>query len=448
MAPLQDPRRPDQLPGAAETPVGEARVSTAYSRYVLGVLFVVYVFNFIDRQVLSILLPSIKADLDVSDTYMGFLTGPAFVLFYTFAGIPIARLADRTSRRSVIALGLVVWTAMTTASGLVRNFWQLAAARVGVGIGEAAGSPPAHSLISDYFPPERRATALSIYGAGVYLGVAAAFLGGGYVGHHFGWRTVYLVIGLAGFPLAALVRFTIRELPRGYSDRGAAAGGDQAISLRQALRRLARNRSFVLVMSATAVMSLSGYGVLTWGATFLMRVHKMGMVEVGVWLGLAIGITGGLGAYLGGSLADRMGRRDARWYVWLPALELLAAVPFVVGFVLFESRTAALLSFIPFHLLATMYLGPMLSTIQNLVVPRMRATASAVNLFVVNLVGLGVGPLLMGYLNDQLASEYGDEAIRWSMLAVGLVGGFSSIVFYAAGRNLRQDLEAAREGGV
>jgi MFS family permease len=421
------------------------RVSTGYSNYVLGLLFVVYVFNFIDRQVLAILLPSIKAELDVSDTYMGFLTGPAFVLFYTFAGIPIARFADRTSRRSVIAVGLVVWTAMTAASGLVRSFWQLAAARVGVGIGEAAGSPPAHSLISDYFPPERRATALSIYGAGVYLGVAVAFLGGGYIGHHFGWRTVYLVIGLAGFPLAALVRFTIRELPRGYSDAGAAPGRDEAVSLGQALRDLARNRSFILVVLATSVMSLSGYGVLTWGATFLMRVHGMGMVEVGVWLGLAIGLTGGLGAYLGGRLADGMGRRDRRWYVWLPAIELAVAVPFVVGFVLLESRIAALLCFIPFHLLASMYLGPMLSTIQNLVVPRMRATASAVNLFVVNLVGLGIGPLLMGFLNDRLADDYGQEAIRWSLLFVGIVGGGASILFYAAGRNLRQDLDAARQ---
>ena len=419
-----------------------APVSNRYSSYVLGLLFVVYVFNFIDRQVLSILLPSIKEEMEVSDTYMGFLTGPAFVLFYTFAGIPIARFADRTSRRSVIALGLVVWTAMTAASGLVRSFWQLAAARVGVGIGEAAGSPPAHSLLADYFPPERRATALSIYGAGVYLGVAAAYLGGGYIGHHFGWRTVYLVIGLAGFPLAALVRFTIRELPRGYSDAGA-AGREEAVSLGQALRALASNRSFILVMLATSVMSLSGYGVLTWGATFLMRVHDMGMVEVGVWLGLAIGITGGLGAYLGGRWADAMGRRDRRWYVWLPALELALAVPFVAGFVLLESRIGALLCFVPFHLLASMYLGPMLSTIQNLVVPRMRATASAVNLFVVNLVGLGVGPLLMGFLNDRLAADYGQEAIRWSMLFVGIVGGGSSFLFYAAGRNLREDLDAA-----
>jgi predicted MFS family arabinose efflux permease len=275
--------------------------------------------------------------------------------------------------------------------------------------------------------------------------VAVAFLGGGYIGHHFGWRTVYLVIGLAGFPLAALVRFTIRELPRGYSDAGAAPGRDEAVSLGQALRDLARNRSFILVVLATSVMSLSGYGVLTWGATFLMRVHGMGMVEVGVWLGLAIGLTGGLGAYLGGRLADGMGRRDRRWYVWLPAIELAVAVPFVVGFVLLESRIAALLCFIPFHLLASMYLGPMLSTIQNLVVPRMRATASAVNLFVVNLVGLGIGPLLMGFLNDRLADDYGQEAIRWSLLFVGIVGGGASILFYAAGRNLRQDLDAARQ---
>ena len=421
-------------------------VSIGYSNYVLGLLFVVYVFNFIDRQVLSILLPSIKAELDVSDTYMGFLTGPAFVLFYTFAGIPIARFADRTSRRSVIALGLVVWTAMTAVSGLARSFWQLAAARVGVGIGEAAGSPPAHSLLSDYFPLERRATALSIYGAGVYLGVAAAYLGGGYIGHHFGWRTVYLVIGLAGFPLAALVRFSIRELPRGYSDAGATPGRDEAVPFLRALRDLARNRSFVLVVLATSVMSLSGYGVLTWGATFLMRVHGMGMVEVGVWLGLAIGITVRPRRPTWEAAGPtRLGRRDPRWYVWLPAIELAAAVPFVVGFVLLESRIAAFLFFIPFHFLASSYLGPMLSTIQNLVVPRMRATASAVNLFVVNLVGLGVGPLLMGYLNDQLAGDHGQEAIRWSMLCVGIVGGGSSILFYAAGRNLREDLDAARQ---
>ena len=196
----------------------DTRVSPGYSNYVLGLLFVVYVFNFIDRQVLSILLDDIKADIGVSDTYMGFLTGFAFALFYTFAGIPIARLADRSSRRTIIAVGLFIWSGMTAASGLVRNFTELALARVGVGIGEAAGSPPAHSLLSDYFPPERRATAMSIYATGVYVGVMLAFVGGGWLSEHFGWRSVYLTIGLSGIPLALLVRFTIRELPRGYSD--------------------------------------------------------------------------------------------------------------------------------------------------------------------------------------------------------------------------------------
>jgi MFS family permease len=198
--------------------VSDSEISPGYSYYVLGVLFTVYVFNFIDRQVLAILLQPIKHDLQASDTEMGLLVGFAFVVFYTFAGIPIARWADRTSRRTVIALGLAVWSAMTAASGLARSFAQLALARVGVGIGEAAGSPPAHSLLSDYFPPERRATALSIYATGVYVGAMIAFMAGGYIREHFGWRLVFLLVGLPGIPLALLVRMTVRELPRGFSE--------------------------------------------------------------------------------------------------------------------------------------------------------------------------------------------------------------------------------------
>jgi MFS family permease len=440
--------RTSSTPSPHETPprgaASEPAVSSAYSSYVLGVLFLVYVFNFIDRQVLSILLPDIKAEIGVSDTYMGFLTGFAFVVFYTFAGIPIARWADRASRRSIIAAGLLLWTSMTAASGLVRSFWELAAARVGVGVGEAAGSPPSHSLISDYFPPERRATALSIYGTGIYIGVALAFVGGGYISEHFGWRSVYLTVWVMGLPLALLVRSTIRELPRGFSDRGAARARDEAVPFRDALRSLVRNRSFVFVVLGTSVQSLSGYGVLAWGPTLLRRVHGMGTVEVGLWLGLTIGITGTLGAYFGGRCADFLGRRDERWYMRLPALESLAGVPFLVGFVLFESERTALYCFIPFYLLGAMYLGPMLSMIQSLVVPRTRATASAINLFVVNMIGLGLGPFAVGFLNDQLANRFGSEAIRYSMLVVGVAGGLASILFYLASRRLREDLAAVR----
>lgn len=432
--PRSEPERPDETP----------TVSRAYANYVLGLLFLVYVFNFVDRQVMSILLQPIKEELGVSDTFMGLLTGFAFVFFYTFAGIPIARYADRGSRRTVIAIGLVVWSSMTAVSGLARSGVQLALARVGVGVGEAAGTPPAHSLLSDYFPIERRATALSIYAMGVYVGVAGAFMGGGWVGSNFGWRTVFVTVGLVGLPLALLVRTTVRELPRGFSDRFPVRHAEPVPFL-DAARMLVRNRSFVLIVVATSIQSLSGYGILTWGPTFLIRQHGMAMVEVGFQLGLAIGVTGALGVVLGGRLADRFGFRDARWYMRLPAIETVALIPFALVFILSDDATLALIAFYPFHLLGAMYVGPMHSTIQALVVPSLRATASALNLFVVNMVGFGLGPLLIGFMNDLFAERWGQGAIRYSMLTVALVGSLSSWLFWLSSRHLREDLRAARE---
>lgn len=418
-------------------------IGRGYSYYVLSLLFLVYVFNFVDRQVLAILLVPIQNDLGVSDTFMGVLTGFAFVVFYTFAGIPIARIADRTSRRTVIALGLLVWSAMTALSGMARTGWHLALARVGVGVGEAAGTPPAHSLLSDYFGPERRATALSIYAMGVFVGVAGAFMGGGWIAGHFGWRSVFLSVGLVGMPLALLVRFTIRELPRGFSDPGPMSPLEP-VPFRKAVSALARNRSFVLIVVATSIQSLSGYGILTWGPTFLIRTHGMELVEVGVTLGLAIGVTGGAGVFLGGVLADRLALRDERWYMRLPAIECALLLPFALGFILVDDRFWALALFCPFYLLGAMYVGPMHSTIQGLVVPNLRATASALNLFVVNMIGLGLGPLAIGVLNDRFAARYGEAGIRWSMLAVALFGGISSVIFWLSSQTLREDLRAAR----
>ncbi len=427
----------------AESRDSGGEVSDRYANYVLGLLFVVYVFNFIDRQILAILLEAIKADLGATDTAMGVLSGFAFALFYTFAGIPIARWADRGSRRSIIALGLGVWSAMTAASGLARTFAHLALARVGVGIGEAAGSPPAHSLISDYFPPERRATALSIYATGVYVGAMIAYLAGGYIVEHFSWRKAFLIVGLPGIPLVLLVRFTIRELPRGFSETNPRSLAP--VSIADVLRFLRDQRSFVLITLAGAVQSLSGYGVLAWGPTFLRRVHGMGSVEIGIWLGLIIGIGGGAGAYLGGVIADRQGEKDHRWYVYLCALVCLLGVPFGAGFLAAGSRQLALLSFIPFYMLGAMYVGPMLSMCQGLAPPQMRATASAVLLFVLNLVGLGMGPTLVGYLNDVLAPSYGSQAIRYSLLVVTLGGLLAAGLFYAASRALLGDLDRAEK---
>lgn len=296
-----------------------------YAWYVLAVLVAVYVMNFVDRQILAIVLEDVKAELGASDTAMGFLSGPAFVLFYTLAGIPIARWADRGSRRFVIALGLVVWSAMTAACGLARDFGQLAVARFGVGIGEAAGTPPSHSLISDYFPPERRATALSIYGMGIYLGVLFGFLGGGYIRDLFDWRTAFLAAGAVGVPLALLLRLTVREPARGASEHDAV--DTETPPLREVLRILFGQRSFVWLTLAACCQALSGYAILSWGPAFLIRVHGMAVSEIGLQFGLIAGIGGAVGVTTGGFVADRLGARDARWYVWLPAILALATAP-------------------------------------------------------------------------------------------------------------------------
>jgi predicted MFS family arabinose efflux permease len=420
-------------------PAGEeAGFSPGYANYVLAVLLLVYVMNFVDRQVLAILLEDIKADLQVSDTALGLLSGLAFALFYTLAGIPIARWADRGSRRLIVSLGLALWSGMTALSGLTQNFAQLALARVGVGVGEAAGSPPSHSLISDYFPPERRATALSIYAMGIYIGVMLGYLAGGWLNQAFDWRTAFIVVGLPGIPLALLVRFTVREPPRGLSERGPV--DTREVGLPEVARFLLARRSFVHLVLAASCQSLTGYAVLAWGPTFLVRVHGMTSGEIGVWVGLITGLGGASGAYLGGRLTDRLALRDVRWTMWIPALVSLLGVPFAIPFLLLDDRQLALAAFVPFYVLGAMYVGPLWSMAQNLVKVRMRALASALLLFILNLVGLGLGPLVVGFLNDLLEPRFGSDAIRYSLLAVTLVGALASPLFWLGGRHYAADL--------
>ncbi len=427
----------------------ENKPSGGYAWYVLALLTLTYIFNFIDRQILAMLLEPIKKEFGVSDTAMGFLSGFAFVFFYTLVGIPIARWADRGSRKGIITLALTIWSGVTAACGLAKSFVELALLRVLVGVGEAGGSPPSHSLISDYFPPHRRATALSLYACGVYIGSALAFLAGGYLLKHYDWRTVFFVVGLPGLVLAALVGLTVKEPVRGQSD-GLGAAGQQPTpkhppqaSLGEVLRFLRSRRGFVFVALASSIQSLAGYAILTWGPTFLGRVHGMPFVDIGLHLGWTIGIAGCVGAWLGGVLADRYGARDARWYMRLPALQSISAIPFMIGFVLFQDKEWALLCFIPFYALGAMYVGPMFSVVQGVTPPHMRATASAVLLFVVSMIGAGLGPLSIGLLNDHVFGPiYGQHAIRYSMLVMGCLGGFASLLFWQAARDLRQEMRS------
>ncbi len=425
----------------APKPVEEPQaplISRGYANYVLGVLFVVYVFNFIDRQILSILLEPIKLELGASDTAMGFLTGIAFALFYTFAGIPIARWADRGTRRTVIAIGLVLWSLMTAASGLVRSFAQLAVARIGVGVGEAACSPPAHSLISDYFPPERRATALSIYAMGIHFGFMFGFLAGGWINEFFGWRLAFMVVGIPGLGLALLLRLTVREPPRGYAE--GAESDAELPSTAETFRFMWGLRSFRHLSFGAALHAFAGYGFGTWTPAFLIRVHDMGTGEVGTWLGLMTGFGGGLGAFLGGYLCDRVARDDARWYLWLPAGATILAIPALLLFLLLPNQVPALLCYIPAVIFGAAWLGPTFSITQGLVKLRMRAMASAILLFIINLIGLGLGPQAVGIMNDLMAQSLGVEAIRYSLLLVAFTNVWAATHFVLAARTLRADL--------
>ena len=418
-------------------------VTDAYRRYALSLLLVVYIFNFIDRQILNILAEAIRVDLGLSDTALGFLGGIAFAVFYTFAGIPIARWADRGSRRTIIALGLLAWSVMTAASGLARSFTHLALARVGVGLGEAACSPPAHSLLSDYYPPERRGTAFSIYALGIPIGSAIGTFAGGWIKEMFDWRTAFFVVGLPGVALAAVVRLTLREPPRPQRHPGAAhATRDTFVYV---LRYMQRLTSFRHMSLAAALHAFYGYGAAFFLPIFMIRVHGFSEGELSTYLALIALFAGGLGTFLGGFVCDRLAPRDERYYVWVPAIATAVGIPFAVGLYLSPDRYVALGYAVPATLLGAMYLGPTFAMAQGLARPHMRALVSAILLFIINLVGLGLGPQIVGVLSDLLKPGLGVDSVRYALLVVVVIGaGWSTLHYALAARTLRADLETGR----
>ncbi len=439
MPPESPPQTPPVANPAAQSP---PQFSPGYANYVLGVLFIVYVFNFVDRQVMSVFIGPIKAEFGASDTAMGLLVGFAFTLLYTFAGIPIARLADRSSRRNIIAIGLAAWSAMTVACGFARTFAQLVIARIGVGIGEAAGSPPSHSLIADYFPPGRRATALAIYASGAFVGSGLAYLFGGYLRELFDWRTAFIIVGLPGLLFALVVRLSVREPPRGWSEQR--HDHDERTSLGETLRFLAGSRSWLLMMTGFSLLSLTGYAVLMWGYEFFGRVHGLPPIEIGQWMGLIVGLGGCLGTVLGGRLTDRLARNDPVASVRWPVYVTLTGLPLGALFLSLDSSAASLLCFAPFFVLLNVYVPALYSSNQALARLPMRATAAALMLFLTNIVGAGFGPLLVGALSDLFAARHGAESIRYALLCAIAVGLAGALTLLAATSSLVPDLERAK----
>lgn len=421
--------------------VGET-FSDATRRYVLGVLVVTYTFNFIDRQILGILVEPIKRDLGVSDTAMGLLTGLAFAVFYTFMGIPIARIADRTNRRNLIAAALAVWSLFTALQGFAQNFIQLLLFRIGVGVGEAGCSPPSHSMLADYYPPERRATALGIYALGIPFGVLFGFFVGGWMEEFFGWRWAFVVVGIPGLLLALLVRFTVREPRRGMSEAiQPAADAPPAVQppVKEVIAYLLARRSFIHMAIGGGVTAFVGYGLITFAAAFFTRSHGMSSGELGTYLGLIFGIPGGIGIALGGRLADHFGARDPRWYLWVVAVGLLMLIPFALAAYLVQSAGLALLLLVIPVMLGNFYQATTFAQTQTLVGVRMRSVAAAILLFVLNMIGLACGPSVVGILSDWLAPNYGDESLRWALFLCTFANFWAAFHYWRAGVHFPKD---------
>lgn len=413
-----------------------------YKWYVLGVLTVVYTFSFIDRQILVILAEPIKAELGLSDTQLGVLTGLAFAALYVVLGIPVARLADLSNRKNVVVVSLAIWSFMTTLSGSVTSYLQLLLTRFGVGIGEAGGSPPAHSIISDYFPPKQRATALSIYSTGIYIGILLGYVIGGYIAKYYGWRMAFYVLGIPGVLFAVFLYFTVKEPIKGQSDDHQLS--DSNPSLGEVIGTLFKSKTFVFAALASGFHAFGLYGVGNFLPSFLQRVHHVDIATAGFVLGLTTGIGGGIGTFLGGYLADKFQVRDRRWYLWIPIIAgLVSLIPHTILVFTADAKMAMVMTFFTGSITA-FYMGPLLAVTHSLVNAKMRAFASAILFFVLNLIGLGLGPLVIGYISDILTPTYGDLSLKWAFCSIYVSASIALIFFWLASRYYVQDLSMAK----
>ncbi|MGB5719080.1 MAG: MFS transporter [Woeseiaceae bacterium] len=415
-----------------------------YRNYVLFLLMVVYIFNFIDRQILVILQESIKEELSLSDKQLGLLSGFTFAIFYVVCGIPIARMADRYNRVNIVSASIAVWSAMTAISAFVGNFWQLLAARIGVGIGEAGASPPSHSIISDYFPHEERGRALSFYSMGIYIGILIGFLLGGWINQFFGWRTAFLVVGLPGILMAVVVKLTLREPPRGQLDDGDHAEAPDS-NIVVDLKWLWSLRSFRYAAFAAGFNAFLGYGALNFMPSFAIRIYEVPIGLVGTWLALIAGLAGAAGVYAGGHMSDHLGKRDDRWAYWVAGISTLAAGILLLPMMLSGDQYVMWSIYALVALSQSMFLGPTIAMAHALVGPRYRALSSSVLFFVLNIIGLGFGPLTVGAISDALAPSMGVDSIRWAIMSTAMAAFIGAALYFNAARYVRADLQVVEK---
>lgn len=412
-------------------------------------LFLVSFFNYMDRYMLAVLLPGIKADLNLSDTQIGLITGVAFTLFYATLGVPIARLADKYSRRVIISVALAAWSFMTALCGLAQNFWQLAIARVLVGVGEAGASPPSHSLISDYYPPERRARALSVFTIGAPVGIMVGFLLGGWLAENYSWRIALVTVAVPGVLLALVTFAKLYEPPRGSqppaAKAGSVPGSDSAaeIPFFTVCSKLARSRAFVHLCIANGLYASVWLGVVQWMPSYYTRSFDLTITQVGFFLAIVLGLSQLIGMLSSGFATDVAARRNVRWYALVPALGVGISTPAFLLVFLTDSYAVSMGAAFFAFMLGVMQGPASFAAVQTLAPAAMRAVAAAVILLITNLIGGFIGTPSAGILSDYLQPQFGDESLRYALLIVALAFGvWSTLHYYLASRALPRELAA------
>jgi len=417
----------------------------ARRRTALILLFLAFVFSIMDRQIVSILAEPIKVEFRLSDTQLGLLGGLAFAAFYVSLGIPIAMMADRGHRRTIITASLAVFSLMTALCGGAQNFWHLLLARFGVGIGEAGVNPSSHSILADYYPPERRSGVMSIIALGANVGMLLGLVVGGFVASRYGWRAAFFVVGLPGLILAVAVHFLLKEAPRGFSE-GRAPAAEKPPPLPESIAYFWSNKAMRHLIAASMVAATISYGMGQWQPAFFIRSFGLSPAQTGVMLAGIFGIVGGIGAVTGGWLTDRLQRRRIPWGVWMIGACQIIAVPLQLAGFAASSPYVTLAFFVIPAFLGGFYLGPSLALVQSLARLRMRSVAAAVKMLCVNLVGLGIGPMLVGVTSDLLRPEFGQESLRYSLMIFAAAHVWAAVHFYLCGRHLEAGLEEARKG--
>jgi predicted MFS family arabinose efflux permease len=428
----------DLAPQVAALQTDAAAKPSMRRYYVLGLLTAVYALNFLDRTIFNVLIEPIKKEFALSDTMMGLLAGFGFVLFYSLLGIPIARVADRLNRRNIVAIAFAFWSAMTFLCGMATSVTSLALARIGVGIGESAGTPASQSIVADLFNKNERPRALGIYAIGTYLGVFLGYFIGGYVNQHYGWRMAFFSAGLPGIALAAVLWLTISE-PK----RGAMAETFTPEPLGPTLGFLASQQTFVIVLIGFCLTTYTNYATAAWIPPFLARVHHLSSAEIGTYAGTFKGLAGMAGTLVGGLVVARISQRDDRWKLWAPAITSGLAGPVFAVCLLTPDFSTMVAALALASFLVGFHLGPIFAIAQTVARPSMRALASAIVLLTATCFGQGVGPLAVGMINDALKNDYGANAVRYSLLSAAITTTLGALLFVWAARSIRRDIKRA-----